>query len=49
MEYSKKSKMMFHVHLIEMHCVAHRLELVILDAFKGESILTELKDLLQGI
>ncbi|XP_067029584.1 zinc finger protein 862-like [Acropora muricata] len=36
-------------HLIEMHCVAHRLELAILDAFKGESILTELKDLLQGI
>lgn len=36
-------------HLIEMHCVAHRLELVTLDAFKGESILTELKDLLQGI
>ena len=36
-------------HLIEMHCVAHRLELVILDAFKGESILTELNDLLQGI
>ncbi|XP_068749056.1 zinc finger protein 862-like [Montipora capricornis] len=36
-------------HLIEMHCVAHRLELAILDAFKGESILPELKDLLQGI
>ena len=34
---------------VEMHCVAHRLELAILDAFKGESILTELKDLLQGI
>lgn len=36
-------------HLIEMHCVAHKLELGILDAFKDESILTELKDLLQGI
>ena len=36
-------------HLIEMHCVAHKLELAILDAFKDESILTELKDLLQGI
>lgn len=36
-------------HLIEMHCVAHTLELAILDAFKGESILTELKDLLRGI
>ena len=32
-------------HLIEMHCVAHRLELAILDAFKFESILNELKDL----
>ena len=36
-------------HLIEMHCVAHKLELAILDAFNDESILTELKDLLQGI
>ena len=36
-------------HLIEMHCVAHKLELAILDAFKDESILTELKDLLQRI
>ena len=44
MEYSKKIK-----DDVEMHCVAHRLELAILDAFKGESILTELKDLLQGI
>lgn len=36
-------------HITEMHCMANRLELAILDAFKGESILTELKDLLQGI
>ena len=34
--------------LIKMHRVAHRLELAILHTFKGESILTELKDLLQG-
>ena len=32
-----------------MRCMAHKLELAILDAFKGESISTELKDLLHGI
>ncbi|XP_077977576.1 zinc finger protein 862-like [Glandiceps talaboti] len=36
-------------YLIEMHCVAHRLELGVLKAIKEETFLQDAKDMLQGI
>ncbi|XP_070552471.1 zinc finger protein 862-like [Ptychodera flava] len=36
-------------HLIEMHCVAHRLELGVLKAIKEETMLQDTKELLQGV
>ena len=36
-------------HMIEIHCVAHRLELGILDAMKHERKLKDVKETLQGI
>ena len=35
--------------MVEIHCVAHRLELGILDAMKDEKQLKDVKETLQGL